>query len=189
VRGHVTKNGSDVYGQASCYSATNASDSVNGISAWIPCSPGDYFEIVFENSAAVTLASAVQTWGCAEFRYVGAVYEDAVTETATATDSVGIQGIFGESVTEAATAADTVSALGNFSSVIEETVEALDTSGVSITYAAGVEESANATDIVDGRKFLLTWFLSFAQVTPPPELQGPGNPGKLFGDFHYTEEE
>jgi len=68
VRGHVTKNGSDVYGQASCYSATNASDSVNGISAWIPCSAGDYFEIVFENSAAVTLASAVQTWGCAEFR-------------------------------------------------------------------------------------------------------------------------
>jgi hypothetical protein len=65
---YVTKNGSVFYGSTRCESDTTASDSVNGITAWVPCSPGDDFEVWAAAGSGITIAAGNQTWVCAEFR-------------------------------------------------------------------------------------------------------------------------
>jgi hypothetical protein len=66
--GFATKNGSLFYGTCRSESDTAGSDSVNGITAWVPCSPGDYFEVNAEAGSGVTIPAGNQTWVCAEFR-------------------------------------------------------------------------------------------------------------------------
>jgi hypothetical protein len=64
----VRKNGAVFYGSAKAACTTAASDSVNGITAWVPCSPGDDFEVWVQSSLGITLAVDSRTWVCAEFR-------------------------------------------------------------------------------------------------------------------------
>jgi hypothetical protein len=65
---YVFKNGAAFYGTAQAACTTAGSDSVNGITAWVPCSPGDDFEVWVQSSAGVTIVAGNQTWVCAEFR-------------------------------------------------------------------------------------------------------------------------
>lgn len=66
--GVVRKNGSLFYGTCRSESETTGSDSVNGITAWVPCSPGDDFEVYAEAGSGITIPAGNQTWVCAEFR-------------------------------------------------------------------------------------------------------------------------
>lgn len=65
---YATKNGSLFYGTARSESETAGSDNVNGISAWVACSPGDDFEVWVEAGSGITIAAGNTTWVCAEFR-------------------------------------------------------------------------------------------------------------------------
>lgn len=113
----------------------------------------------------------------------------AVSESASAADIVEIVGDWGGTVTEVASAADTVSVAGALSASVSESAAAADTTSAIAVYNVAVAEACAAVDEVSARKYILTWFLSFADVTPPPQFQGPGNPGKLKGDFRLEEEE
>jgi hypothetical protein len=66
--GYVYKGGAAFYGTAQAACTTAGSDGVNGITAWVPCSPGDYFEVWVQASSGATIPSGNQTWVCAEFR-------------------------------------------------------------------------------------------------------------------------
>ena len=140
----------------------------------------------------------------------GNIYGATIVEATSAADVVSVLGAFGESVAETASAADSLEASGAYSVVVAEIAAATDTVILSSSVLVGsvvesspaldtvssayridtsIAEVANAADEVSAKRVTYHWFLSFAQVTPPPELQGPGNPGKLFGDFRYEEED
>ncbi len=78
-------------------------------------------------------------------------------------------------------------AAGEYDLTIAEIASAEDTVSGLATYNLTVAESASATDTYPVTQTGLVWFLSFADVVPPPEGEGPGNPGKLKGDLRYEE--
>jgi hypothetical protein len=64
----VLKNGAAFYGTARAGCSTSGSDAVNGITAWVPYTPGDNFEVWVVSSAGQTIPAGNITWVCAEFR-------------------------------------------------------------------------------------------------------------------------
>lgn len=132
---------------------------------------------------------------------------NTVTEAASAADTVAAIGSLIVSINETASAVDTVIALGDFAVTVAETTTTLEAINVVVDFAvaileealastvqngggaftATIAETTTATDEISARRFTATWFLSFTQVTPPPSGEGPGNPGKLFGDYHLKE--
>ncbi len=110
-----------------------------------------------------------------------------VTEAVTALDSLSSNAVLPSTIRESATAADAVTLTSiDRQGTIAEHALAFDTLSAGIDWTVGVSELAESMDIPSVEVLGLTWFLSFQDVTPPPNLQGPGNLGKLFGSFHYT---
>lgn len=79
----------------------------------------------------------------------GATYNEGVTETAAANDSVASAAVFPRAVTESGSAADTVNATCVFTRAIAESASAADSvaSGAGV-YAVSVSEAASAADTV-----------------------------------------
>ena len=130
---------------------------------------------VAETASAVDVVSALAT------------FPSSIAETASAVDDVHVLGEVGGSIAETATASDTVSAVVTFANTISEAVSSSDVYTSVGILAGAVVESAHASDTISPLQMTLTWFLSFEEVVPAPEGEGPGNPGKLFGDYRLIQ--
>lgn len=117
-----------------------------------------------------------------------AVFASTITESVSAADAVTDTGTFNVGITEAASAVDTVN-IGRptFDATVTEAVTSTDSLQSTGPFHISLDEVANAQDTTDPVQKRLTWFLSFADVVPAPSGEGPGNPGKLFGDFALTQ--
>lgn len=108
-----------------------------------------------------------------------AIFESAVVETMSAGDVPSADGIVGGTISEAASATDVFDASGIFPASVTETTSASDAYSATGTLAAAVVESAPISDELEPTQYSMFWFLSFEDVVPPPEGEGPGNPGIL----------
>lgn len=127
-----------------------------------------------------TFAEAIsETASAADSVSVLVIFESLISETMSAGDVPSADGIVGGTVAETASAADTVVGVVDFPVTIGESAVPLDTVGASGTFAVAVAESASASDTITVTQFGLRSRLVFTDVVPSPELQGPGNPGKL----------
>lgn len=153
---------------------TETSSSVDTVSA-LQLRTGTVAET---SSLTDTVSVAASTW-------IG-----VVGETASALDTLDALEIDAVDVAEALNATDTVTVPGVvLHTTIAEVAVAQDVVASHANYNVNNTELASAEDTVSSRKYTRKWFLSFAQVVPPPAGQGPGNPGKLFGSFRLEEVE
>jgi len=128
---------------------------------------------------AMTLADAVSSVG---------TFNVSVNETLTLSDLVIADGIIAVSVDENLALVDVISSTAEFASTLVETLTLADTSTASLTVLGAVAESLHLADTVTiSSHFSYVWQLSFENVVPPPELQGPGNPGVLKGILVYKQ--
>lgn len=117
-----------------------------------------------------------------------ASFASSLAETTSATDAPASTGTFFVSVAETTSAVDTVNIGGStFDVTVTEAASALDALIATGPFHLEVAESAPASDTFDPLQKRRSWFLSFADVVPAPSGEGPGNPGKLFGDFALTQ--
>ena len=112
-----------------------------------------------------------------------------VIEAMALADTVAADGVGEASVFEDITLADAASATAVFSPAVSETLTLADVLSATGVFGGSVSEAMTLSESTTAIRFVRTWFLSFANVTPPPDMQGPGNPGKLKGDYRYEEEE
>ncbi len=173
----------------------------------VPFSLSADYTVIYYADALVGIAGALtgtvtETASAVDALDAGIAYAKDITESASAVDSVSSLSGFVASITETGTALETISALATSGLSIVETAVALDTVAAVAVWARAIIEVAVAVDeisavstehvdefasaadripVVQQRR--TKWFLSFAQVVPPPVGQGPGNPGKLFADF------
>lgn len=111
----------------------------------------------------------------------------AVAESESAVDSVSAATVGEVGVEESASAADTVSAQFTLAPSVVEATSAVEIVSAGATITTSVTETSPASDTLSTEQTRRVWFLSFANVTPPPQFQGPGNPGKLKGDYRDEE--
>ncbi len=108
-----------------------------------------------------------------------------IAESVTALDSVAAgDAHFLASLVEAASALDTLSSVGVLHSTVSEAANAEDTLSAVGAFNVGVIETTATIDTLSASQMRVYWFLDFSEVVPSPPGEGPGNPGKLFGNYH-----
>lgn len=128
-----------------------------------------YAVSVSETASAAEVVSSTGTFG------------ETVAEAGSALDTLSVTGTYNVSVGESASAADTVALGGSiFAADVMESGAVTDTVSATGAFGASVVEAAGASDAPSVESQLgLRSRVVFTDVEPSPELQGPGNPGKL----------
>lgn len=134
---------------------------------------------IAEPTVSVWAESVSETAAAADTVSSLAIFESTVSETMSAGDVPSADGFVGGTVAETASAADALVGSVDFAVGVVEAAVADDTVGASGTFAVSVAETASASDTLTVTQFGLRSRLVFTDVVPSPELQGPGNPGKL----------
>ncbi len=157
----------DVVAQLTAYAlavseATSAADAVTVL--------GTYAVGVSETSSALDTPSALGVFGL------------TLVESTSTSDIYAVGNILSLGVAEAASASDLYEMIKSINLTVVEVAAAVDYTNGGFAYPVEVTEFSNLSD-TQASVIYVKPYLSFRRVDPPPEGQGPGNPGVLYIAF------